>query len=74
MAVALCLGHSLWGLAPAIDWPKESKGQLGPGHLAPSVVTAGYGLRELPTGSFFFSQDLDLSEGESCTQEPSLSC
>ena len=60
MAVALCLGHGLWGLAPAIGWPEESEGLLGPGHLVPSVVTAGYGLRELPTEICLFSQDLDL--------------
>ena len=59
MAVALCLGHSLWGLAPAVGWPEESEGQLGPGHLAPSVVTAGYGLGAAAE-ICLFSQDLDL--------------
>ena len=33
---------------------------MGPGHLVPSVVSAEYGLRELPTEICLFSQDLDL--------------
>ena len=48
MAAALSLGCSLLDLALAIWVAEEPEGQLGPGRLAPSVVTAGQGLGTWP--------------------------
>ena len=55
-------------------WPEEPKGPLGPGHLAPSVMTAGQGLGAWPWGSRQLgspplSQNW-TSERESCTWGP----
>ena len=49
MAAAACRGHSLWDLASAVWKAWGGRGQLGPEHLAPSVMMAG-GLGTWPWG------------------------
>ena len=44
MAAAVCLGCSVQDLTPPCGQPEETAGQLGPGCLAASAMTAGQGL------------------------------
>ena len=44
MTAAVYLGHSLRDLSPWCQWFEELEGQLGPRHLAPSVMTGEQGL------------------------------
>lgn len=46
------LGFAVCRTRPLFAWRKESKGWLSPGCLAPSVLTAGQGLRTWPRGSY----------------------
>ena len=66
MVVAVFLGYSPWARLPSA-WHKELEGLLGPGHLAPSVMTAAeagnLAQRALPTDICLFSQAWALVGG-----------
>ena len=51
MAAAVCLGCSVQDLTPPCGQPEETAGQLGPGCMAASAMTAGQGLGAWPCGS-----------------------
>ena len=50
MAVAVCIGYSLWTWPPLFGQREEPEGQLGPGHLGHDSWTESgdLALRELP--------------------------
>ena len=79
LIAAVCLGRLLWDLvSPHFGRPEEPEGQLGPGCLAPSEMTAGQmgdpALREPPAKLCFLLARMGTSEDDTLSWDPVLSC